>query len=328
MKHALELSFALGIAALAVTFVTLTRAGEKHAAQKFRKPPINALGVTGLDDLRGKPVLVDFWGTHCPPCIGYAVPSALKLQDEYGDALQVVLVECQGTPRDQFEAFAWRRKWMGTAALWTEEQPVPMNGNMLPESALIGVDGHVVIQGNPVTLGNKLEEALAAEVQKSKEPPADAPAALRPAWSAFLGDDVTAALAACDRVGTNEAEATRELFIARTKQRIARAQRMFDEGRVLAAQTLAARLAKAVKGSGELETLALEAVQRGGAPELALERDGDKEVSAFFAEIAKREPFDDANVRRAETLAAKYSGTKSGARAAHFAELARTKMPD
>ncbi len=31
---------------------------------KFRQAPVNAMGVTGFADLRGKPVLVDFWGTR------------------------------------------------------------------------------------------------------------------------------------------------------------------------------------------------------------------------------------------------------------------------
>ena len=31
---------------------------------KFRQAPVNALGVTSFADLRGKPVLVDFWGTR------------------------------------------------------------------------------------------------------------------------------------------------------------------------------------------------------------------------------------------------------------------------
>ncbi|MBL8861316.1 MAG: hypothetical protein JNK02_04815 [Planctomycetes bacterium] len=30
----------------------------------FRQPPVNAMGVKSLEDLRGKPVLVDFWGTR------------------------------------------------------------------------------------------------------------------------------------------------------------------------------------------------------------------------------------------------------------------------
>ena len=31
---------------------------------KFRQAPVNALGVTSLADLHGKPVVVDFWGTR------------------------------------------------------------------------------------------------------------------------------------------------------------------------------------------------------------------------------------------------------------------------
>ena len=30
---------------------------------KFRETPVNAMGVTGMADLLGKPVLIDFWGT-------------------------------------------------------------------------------------------------------------------------------------------------------------------------------------------------------------------------------------------------------------------------
>ena len=31
---------------------------------KFSKPPVNSMGITGYDDLRGKPIVIDFWGTH------------------------------------------------------------------------------------------------------------------------------------------------------------------------------------------------------------------------------------------------------------------------
>ena len=30
----------------------------------FREVPFNGRGVTSLNDLRGKPILIDFWGTR------------------------------------------------------------------------------------------------------------------------------------------------------------------------------------------------------------------------------------------------------------------------
>jgi ABC-type nitrate/sulfonate/bicarbonate transport system substrate-binding protein len=62
----MKLSFlALGCAAalLAVSAVA-SRAGDESVNYSFSKVPVNALGVTSMADLRGKPVLIDFWGTH------------------------------------------------------------------------------------------------------------------------------------------------------------------------------------------------------------------------------------------------------------------------
>lgn len=33
-------------------------------AYKFREAPLNAGGVQSMQDLRGTPVLIEFWGTH------------------------------------------------------------------------------------------------------------------------------------------------------------------------------------------------------------------------------------------------------------------------
>jgi hypothetical protein len=38
-------------------------AGEE-VSYEFRSPLVNGRGVTRLDDLRGKPLLVEFWGTR------------------------------------------------------------------------------------------------------------------------------------------------------------------------------------------------------------------------------------------------------------------------
>lgn len=36
----------------------------KPIEHRFSQAPVNAMGVRSLADLRGKPVLVDFWGTR------------------------------------------------------------------------------------------------------------------------------------------------------------------------------------------------------------------------------------------------------------------------
>ena len=61
-----------GLAGLACTGALLIGAvkaadgdGEGKAAwYKFRAPLDNGRGVSSLEELRGKPVLIDFWGTR------------------------------------------------------------------------------------------------------------------------------------------------------------------------------------------------------------------------------------------------------------------------
>ena len=54
-------------AVVAATVPTATQAAVDvgdEVAYTFRAAPVNAMGITGLDELRGKPVLVEFWGTR------------------------------------------------------------------------------------------------------------------------------------------------------------------------------------------------------------------------------------------------------------------------
>ena len=126
------------------------------------------------------------------------MPTALKLAEEYGDALQVIFVECQGASREQYEAFVWKQKWMGLGnTMWTEERPFKTVGNGLPETALLGIDGQILIQGYPGNFGKKLEDLLAAEVKKAKDAPAGTPVACKKAWASFA----MSLIATCSTVG-------------------------------------------------------------------------------------------------------------------------------
>ena len=55
---------------------------------------LNGTSVQGddlsLNELRGKVLIVDIWGTWCPPCVG-ELPSFVKLQDKFGkDGFQMI----------------------------------------------------------------------------------------------------------------------------------------------------------------------------------------------------------------------------------------------
>ena len=56
----------LAAAALVVALAPFARAGDEAptAYYKFQKPPVNSMGITTLEELRGKPVIIDFWGTR------------------------------------------------------------------------------------------------------------------------------------------------------------------------------------------------------------------------------------------------------------------------
>ncbi|WP_457608753.1 TlpA family protein disulfide reductase [Nitratifractor sp.] len=57
-----------------------------------------------VEEYKGKVVFLEFWGTHCPPCL-ISIPNYIKLQSKYKDKLAIVAVEVQDTPKEQLKKF-------------------------------------------------------------------------------------------------------------------------------------------------------------------------------------------------------------------------------
>ncbi len=61
----------------------------------------------GLDipEYKGKLVFLEFWGTHCPPCLA-SIPHYVDMIKKYKGKLAMLGIEVQGTPKAQLKAFA------------------------------------------------------------------------------------------------------------------------------------------------------------------------------------------------------------------------------
>jgi len=254
------------------------------------------------------------------------VPASIKIQEQFGDDVQVIFVECQNTTKDVWEAFAWKMKWMGNGAWWTIERPIPTVGQGLPETALIGIDGTVLMQGHPGDFGKKFEEAIAAEIKKSKAAPAGTPKGLEGAWKSFNKGEAAAAIAECEKLNSDDSNKAKDEFVARLTQRVARTQWMIENGFLSAADKALSAVEKSVKGNADLAAKMAEKRAQLASKELDAERDADKALQSFVGDVAKKKPFEMPNVKRAEGLAEKFKSTKTSVRLERFVKLSKVDL--
>jgi hypothetical protein len=296
----------------------------------FAIPPVNAMGVSGMADLRGKPVLLEFFDLHDPGAAA-VVAQALELQRKLGDDLQVLLVEGKGAELATLEAFAWRQKWMGTAAMWTSERPLEPEGGALPAFALLAADGQPVLSGKPLEQAKELNAAIAAQVKCADDAPHGTPAKLEKAWAKFAKGASAEGLSECDKAVAADpslaeaAKALRAEMIARIDRSIARTQWLFDNGYSSAANARLANLAKTLTGdAAQMDKIA------DMMADMLLSNAGheaeDKAREALLAleqRMAKSKPFEESNLASLRRFAETHAGTRAAERARHLLELAK-----
>ncbi|NQT96548.1 MAG: TlpA family protein disulfide reductase [Candidatus Marinimicrobia bacterium] len=127
-------------------------------ANAVKAPDFTLMSLDGmvfsLSDLKGKVVLLNFWGTWCPPC-RREIPDFVKLYDKYqDDGLEIVgITLASGTAAD-IEKFVkqWNMNYniltdinsnetQEVTALYSRATGYPING--IPTTFLIDRDGYI-----------------------------------------------------------------------------------------------------------------------------------------------------------------------------------------
>ncbi len=54
-------------------------------------------GTVAISQMHGKPLVINFWATWCPPCTN-ELPYFMRLQQEYGDRVRIVMVDWNEEP--------------------------------------------------------------------------------------------------------------------------------------------------------------------------------------------------------------------------------------
>ena len=322
------------VALLSVLIMDVPASGRDGAIEvgdlanyRFQKPMLNGMGLASIEELQGKPVLVEFWGHRCPPCISAAVPGSLRLAEEFGDDLAVIFVESQGLAMEEIAPFTYGKKWMGTNAVWTSERPFETGSRGLPNFVLLSIEGKVLMKGHPLSMEKKIEETIRKEIARAGKAPQGTPRSLGKAWKDFGKSKYASAFAGARKVleaGGEDAvaaQAALDTFMNRLESNVRRVDWMINNGYYIEAERLTESMSRSCKGTQDLEQRVKALEKRLSSPELK----NEKAAAESFAKIRKKiqsDGLDKRSVKLLEKFIAKREGTRAAEHASRLVAYA------
>jgi thiol-disulfide isomerase/thioredoxin len=112
-------------------------------APDFQLPDLSG-ETTYLLDLRGKPVLLNFWATWCGPCVG-EMPLFQAIQDDWADDGLVILAVNSGEAAGQVVRYVQSKGYTFPVLLDTQQKVTEKyNIRGIPATFFINADGKIV----------------------------------------------------------------------------------------------------------------------------------------------------------------------------------------
>lgn len=131
------------------------------APEDFQGKPLPSLDVKYLDaapELKGKPAIVEFWATWCPPC-RKSIPHLNEISKKYKDK-GLVVVGITDEDKATVEKFRKGTPMEYTVALDEGQLGRKLGINGIPHAFVVDKEGKVVWHGHPLELDDKTLEGV------------------------------------------------------------------------------------------------------------------------------------------------------------------------